>query len=57
MAEKVIPHEAMVTLRMLFRQVDVLVHVERYDITEGNLTGFVQRDEGFVHTQRRRTGR
>ena len=57
MAEEVSPHEAMVTLRMFFGQVNILVHVEGDYIAEGDLTGFVEFDQGAVHTERRRACR
>ena len=57
MAEEIIPHEAVITLRVLFGQVHVLVHVERYDIAEGYFSGLVEFDEFSIHTERRTTGR
>ena len=42
---------------MVFRQVDVLVHIECDYIAEGYLSGLVEFDEFAVHTQRRRAGR
>ena len=57
MTEEIRPHERMVALRMIFRKVYILVHVERDDVLEGDLTGFVHLDECAVETERRRTGR
>ena len=57
MREEVIPHEAVIALRMLFGQVDILVHIESDYIAEGNLAGLVQFDQFAVHTEGRRAGR
>ena len=57
MAEEVIPHEAMITLRVFFGQVNVLVHIKSHYITERHFTRFVEFDQSFVHTEGRRAGR
>ncbi len=57
MAEKVRPHKGVVALRMVFRQVYVLVHVERDHVLEGNFSGLVQRNQFPVHSQRGASGR
>lgn len=51
MAEEIGPHEGVVALRMILGEVDILVHIERDDILERHLTGFVQGNELSVHTQ------
>ena len=56
-AEEVIPHEAVITLRVLFRQVHILVHIKGDHIAERHLSCFVQFNQGFVHAKRRTTGR
>ena len=57
MVEEGVPHERMVAFGVLFGKPDVLVHVERNDILEGDLSGLVQRDQLFVCRQRGRTRR
>ena len=56
-AEEVVPHEGVVALRMVFRQVYVLIHVERNHVLEGNFSGFVQCNQFPVHSQRGASGR
>ena len=50
MREEVIPHEAVITLGVLFRQVDILVHVKGYHVAERHFARFVEFDELAVHT-------
>ena len=50
-AEEIGPHEGVVALRMILREVDILVHIERDDILERHLTGFVQGYQLPVHAQ------
>ena len=57
MTKEVIPHEAVVTLRVLFRQTHILVHVECHHIAEAHFARFVQLNQMFVHTERRTAGR
>ena len=56
-AEEVVPHKGVVALRMLFRQVYVLIHVERNHVLEGNFSGLVQFNQFPVHSQRGASGR
>ena len=49
MAEEVVPHEGVVALGMVLEEVDILVHVERDDVLEGYLSGFVEGDQFAVH--------
>ena len=51
MAEEIRPHEGVVALRMILGEVDILVHIERDDIPERHLTGFVQGNKLPVHAQ------
>ena len=40
--EKVVPHKAVVALGVVFRDVDVFVHIEGHDVLEGDLPLLVQ---------------
>ena len=52
MAEEVVPHEGVVTLRMIFGEVHVLVHIERDDVLEGHFASLVQGNQFPVHAER-----
>ena len=52
-AEEVVPHEAMVALRMILGEVHILVHVERDDVLERQLASLVQGYQLSIHPQRR----
>ncbi|VXA82643.1 conserved hypothetical protein [Aeromonas veronii] len=54
--EEVVVHEAVVALRVIFRQADVLVHVEGDHVLEAHFTGFVQLDQALVGVERGATG-
>ena len=56
MAEEVVPHKRVVALRMLLRQIDILVHIERNHILERNFASLVQVDEFSIQSQRRTSG-
>ena len=51
--EEVVPHEAMVAFGVLFRQSDILVHIESDDVCKRNLAGLVHLDEMLVESERR----
>ena len=57
MAEEVVPHEGVVALGVLLREIDVLVHVEGDDVLERHLAGLVQGYQLPVHAQGRAAGR
>lgn len=48
--EEVVPHEAMLTLGMIFGKVHILVHVESNHVLERHLASLVQGDQLSVHT-------
>ena len=52
MAEEVLPHEAVVALRMVFWQIHILVHVECDYILEGNLSCRVHVNQVAVQPKR-----
>ena len=54
--EEVVVHEAVVALRVIFRQADVLVHVEGDHVLEAHFTGLVQLDQALVGIERSATG-
>ena len=56
-AEEVIPHEGVVAFGMVFRQVDVLIHVEGDYVLEGDFAGLVQGDQFAVQAQGGAAGR
>ena len=41
MGEKVVPHEGVIGLWMVLVEIDILVHIERYDIGERQFSCFV----------------
>ena len=51
-AEEVVPHKAMIALRMFLGEVHILVHVERNDVLERYLACLVQGNQLSVHSQR-----
>ncbi len=55
MREEVIPHESVIALLMFLRQTDVLIHIERDDIREGNQFRAVHFDESAIHAKGRRS--
>ena len=57
MREEVIPHKAMIRLRMILRNVHIFVHVKRYDILERNLSRLIFFYQLFVQSQWRRASR
>ena len=54
MREEVVPHERVVALRMVFREVDILVHVERDDILERELALAAFLNEPLIQPEGRR---
>ncbi len=55
-AEKVVPHEAVIALRMVLRQPHIFVHVESHHILKRHFPFFVQLYKASVHAQRRASG-
>ena len=51
--EEVVPHEVVVTLRMVAGQTHILVHVERFHVLERNAPLAVKFNQLLVHPQRR----
>ena len=49
-AEEVLVHEAVVTFGVILGNADVFIHIEGYDMFEGDATGFVGFDEELVDT-------
>ena len=56
MTEKVVVHEAVVALGVIFRQADIFVHVEADHVLEAHFTGFMQFDQTLVSVERGATG-
>ena len=54
--EEVGPHKVVVALWVVFGDPDVLVHVERHHVLEGEFSGLVHFDERAVRWQRRAAG-
>ena len=50
--EKILVHEAVVTLRVLHREIHVLIHVEGDNILEGDASLLVRVHQSLVHTNR-----
>src|SRR3989338_9063712 len=57
MAEKMMPHEIVIALRMVLRQSHILVHVERDDVFERDFPLLVKTDQVLVRADGRRTRR
>ena len=57
MIKEVAMHKAMIAFRMLFRQPNVLIHVEGDNMLKANLACFVHLNQGFISGQRRTAGR
>ena len=56
-AEEILPHEAVVRLRMFLWKVDILVHVESNNILERKFASLILLNQFVVQSQRRRTCR
>jgi hypothetical protein len=52
MAEEVVPHEAVIALWVVFRQFDILVHVECYDILKREFASLILLDELAIESER-----
>lgn len=50
--EEIIPHEIVIRFGVLSRQIDVLVHVERLDVSKRDTSLLVEFDQFAVHSQR-----
>ncbi len=46
--KKIVPHKRMVTLRMISRQADIFIHVERNDVLKRHYTCLIKFDQRFV---------
>ena len=57
MLEQMLVHEAVITFRVVFREIDVLIHVEGDDILERDTSGLVSVDELLINTNRGRSSR
>ena len=55
MGEEVLPHKRVVALGMILGNLHILVHIERDDVLERQLSGLVLLDELLVEAQRRRS--
>ena len=51
--EKILVHEAVIALRVLHREIHVLIHVEGDDILERDASLLVRLHQSLVHTNRR----
>ena len=56
-AEEVLPHEAVIALRVILRDTNVLVHIEGDDVLEGNTASLMGSYQCTVHAEGRRARR
>lgn len=57
MIKEVAVHKAMIAFRVIFRQTNVLIHVEGHNMLKTNLACFVHLNQRFISGQRRTAGR
>ena len=51
MLEKILPHEGVIALGVVFSESHILVHVEGDHVLETDLSGFVKAYQGLVETK------
>ncbi len=49
MAEKIVPHKAVIAFRMLLGQPAIFIHIERHNVAERNLSLIIQLYKLTVH--------